>query len=135
MPKMPDPVRRRDIARQFRQSPTDAERKLWSLLRSRRLANWRFRRQQPIGPYFADFFCPSAKLIIELDGSQHADEAHLESDALRTNWLQSRGYAVLRFWNNEVMKSPESVLETIFQNLERQTSRAEASPLPENRSR
>ncbi len=123
MPQPLDPSRRRETARTFRQNPTDAERKLWYLLRNRRLANWRFRRQQPVGPYFADFFCPSAKLIIELDGSQHAEDQHLQSDARRTSWLKSRGYIVLRFWNNEVLKTPEIVLETIFRTLE-------GTPLP-----
>jgi len=108
---------KRDVARQFRQNPTEAERKLWRLLRNRRLANWRFRRQQPIGPYFADFFCPAAKLVIELDGSQHADDAHVLSDARRTRWLESRGYKMLRFWNGDVMKTPEVVIETIYRAL------------------
>src|SRR5580698_5662607 len=90
---------RRNFARRFRQNPTDAERKLWYLLRNRRLANWLFRRQQPMGPYFADIFCPAAKIVIELDGSRHADDAHVLSDAQRTRWLESRGYKVLRFWN------------------------------------
>jgi very-short-patch-repair endonuclease len=134
MPQPIDPSQRRDAARAFRQNPTDAERKLWYLLRNKRLANWRFRRQQPIGPYFAEFLCPSAKLIIELDGSQHADDQHLQLDARRTGWLESRGYTVLRFWNNEVMKTPETVLEIIFRTLET-APHAEASPLPENHSR
>jgi very-short-patch-repair endonuclease len=125
---------RRDIARKFRQNPPDAERKLWSLLRNRRLANWRFRQQQPIGPYFADFFCPSAKPIIERDGSQHADDEHLQSGARRTSWLESRGYKVLRFWNRDVLKTPDAVLEAIFPFLEK-ASHVAASPLPENRAR
>jgi len=68
-----------------------------------RLANWRFRRQQTIDPYFADFFCSSAKLIAELGGSQHADKEKLQYDDRRTKGLESRGYSVLRFWNDEVM--------------------------------
>jgi adenine-specific DNA-methyltransferase len=112
-----DPLWRRNTARQFRQNPTDAERKLWRLLRNKRLANWRFRRQQPVGPYFADFFCASAKLIIELDGSQHAGDEQILLDAQRTHWLESRGYKVLRFWNSDMMKTPDIVIETIYQTL------------------
>ena len=114
-----DPLWRRNTARRFRQNPTDAERKLWGLLRNRRLANWRFRRQQPIGSYFVDFFCAAAKLVIELDGSQHADDKHIVSDTERTEWLKSRGYKVLRFWNGDVLKTPDVVIETIYRTLEK----------------
>ncbi|HEY2445951.1 MAG TPA: DUF559 domain-containing protein [Rhizomicrobium sp.] len=123
-----------DTARTLRRNATDAERKLWRLLRNRCLAKWRFRRQQPIGPYFADFFCASAKLIIEIDGSQHGDDDHQISDAQRTEWLRSRGYRVLRFWNRDVLKKADSVMDTIFHELEAAAGDV-ASPLPENRSR
>jgi len=118
--------KQRDRARNFRQDATDAERKLWSLLRRKRM-NVRFRRQQPIGPYVADFFCPSAALVIELDGSQHADESQLLHDAKRTKWLEANGYRVLRFWNADVLKAPCVVMETIFRVLD-------GAPLPENRA-
>ena len=126
--------RNSEMARALRQNATEAERKLWRLLRNRRLANWRFRRQQPIGPYFADFFCSSAKLIIEIDGSQHAEDEHRISDASRTEWLEARGYRVMRFWNIDVLKTPDSVMDAIFNVLE-SAARSVASPLPENRSR
>jgi adenine-specific DNA-methyltransferase len=113
-----DPLWRRNTARQFRQNPTDAERKLWRLLRNKRLANWRFRRQQPVGPYFADFFCAAAKLVIEPDGGHHADYEQIISDVQRTQWLESRGYEVLRFWNKDVLKTPDIVIETIHRMLE-----------------
>jgi very-short-patch-repair endonuclease len=87
----------------------------------------RFRRQQPIGPYIADFFCPSAALVIELDGSQHADEAQLLHDAKPTQWLKENGYRVLRFWNIDVLKTPHMVMETVFHVLD-------GAPLPENRT-
>ena len=117
-------TKQRDTARDLREHATDAERKLWVLLR-RKQTKRRFRRQQPIGPYVADYFCPSAKLIIELDGSQHADDHHRLKDARRTQWLESRGYRLLRFWNLDVLKAPEMVLDMI--------SRALAvSPVPEN---
>ncbi|MCI0429784.1 MAG: DUF559 domain-containing protein, partial [Rhodospirillales bacterium] len=90
---------------------TDAERKLWSLLRHKQLEGFRFRRQVPLGRYVADFACMSARLVIELDGGQHAERT--EHDERRTAWMASIGYRVLRFWNGEVFTNSESVLETI----------------------
>jgi len=86
-------------ARSLRRDETDAEHKLWSLLRGRGLGGYKFVRQFAVGPYFADFACRQAALIIELDGSQHADSA---SDAVRTKYLNEQGYSVLRFWNDDV---------------------------------
>jgi very-short-patch-repair endonuclease len=98
-------------ARQLRKLATEAERRLWSRLRRKQIEGFRFRRQQPIGPYIVDFFCPEAALVLEVDGGQHAlIEA---SDEARTQWLQTRGYRVLRFWNNEVLANTEGVLLTI----------------------
>ena len=102
-------------ARQLRKNPTEAEKKLWSLLRLKQLDGYRFRRQAPIGPYIVDFFCPPALLIIEVDGGQHATEA--AADEARTHWLQSRGYRVLRFWNNDILQNPEGVLSRLHQVL------------------
>jgi very-short-patch-repair endonuclease len=97
----------------LRRTPTDAERKLWYLLRSLKPLGLHFRRQTPIGIYIADFAWLAGKLIVELDGSQHMSnrKAH---DARRTAWLEAQGYRVLRFWNNEVLKSPASVGEAIL---------------------
>jgi len=100
-------------ARQLRKNPTEAERKLWSLLRQKQFDGNRFRRQAPIGPYIADFFCPAAKLIIELDGGQHAEQS--AADQVRTNWLEARGYRVLRFWNNEILTNPAGALTRLHQ--------------------
>ena len=102
-------------ARQLRSTPTDAERRLWSWLRRKQLDRFRFRRQQPIGPYVVDFFCAQAKLIVEVDGGQHA-ERQLQ-DTARTRWLEERGYRVLRFWNNEVFGNTEGVVLTILEAL------------------
>jgi very-short-patch-repair endonuclease len=117
MAQKADVSRRREFKRAFartlRAGATDAERKLWSLLRTRQLAGFRFRRQQPIGPYIADFFCPSARLIVELDGDQHGAAAAIMYDQDRTRFLQSRGYRVLRFSNGDVPKSSDLVLEAI----------------------
>ncbi len=98
-------------ARELRREQTKAEQKLWRLLRDRQLEGAKFRRQMPIGPYITDFACPIARLVIELDGGQHADQqAH---DEARTRILVTQGYRVLRFWNNEVMENLEGVAEAI----------------------
>jgi very-short-patch-repair endonuclease len=88
-------------ARQLRRKSTFSERRLWETLRGKRLEGLRFRRQQPIGPYVADFFCPSAKLVVELDGYFHNDPLRVERDEARTAWLRERGYRALRFRNED----------------------------------
>ncbi len=102
-------------ARELRKNLTDAEARLWARLRFRQLDGFRFRRQQPIGPYIVDFSCPAAKLIIEVDGGQHATDQ--QRDDRRTRWLEARGYRVVRFWNNDVLGNTEGVLQTIQQAL------------------
>jgi very-short-patch-repair endonuclease len=100
------------LARKLRLTPTDAEIRLWSRLRRRQLEGFRFRRQHPLGPYVVDFFCAAAKLIIEVDGGQHAEDGEA-----RTNWLEARGYCIIRFWNNDVLANTEGVLSTILDAL------------------
>ena len=90
---------------------TDAERHLWLQLSRKNLSGYRFRRQVPMGPYFVDFACLKARLVIEIDGSQHAQA--VDRDEQRTDWLKSRGFRVLRFWNNDVLQQTEGVLESI----------------------
>ncbi len=97
-------------ARNFRKNPTDAERKLWQHLRHLPCAA-HFRRQATIGPYFADFACHTNRLVIEIDGGQHADST---SDAMRTTYLEACGYRVLRFWNNNVLGNIDGVIATII---------------------
>jgi len=99
------------LARQLRKSSTDAERRLWSRLRQKQLDGFRFRRRQPIGAYIVDFFCPEAKLVVELDGGQHALAG--VHDTERTLWLEARGYRVIRFWNNDVLGNTDGVLFVI----------------------
>ena len=99
------------FARQLRSAQTDAEALLWSRLRAKRLFGLKFRRQQPVGPYVVDFFCAEKKLIVELDGGQHQEQA--EYDASRDVWLRAEGYTVLRYWNNEFLRHLDSVLEDI----------------------
>jgi very-short-patch-repair endonuclease len=97
----------------MRQQDTGAEEKLWQKLRAKRFHDLKFRRQVPFsGNYIADFVCPSAKLIIELDGSQHAEQTSY--DERRTRFFEQQGYRVLRFWNGDVSKNMPNVLETIW---------------------
>jgi very-short-patch-repair endonuclease len=103
-------------ARQLRTRQTDAERKLWFLLRDRRLNGAKFRRQVPIDNYIVDFVCQESKLIVELDGGQHADQ--LAYDTARSEWLAGVGYRVLRFWNNDLSGNEEGVLTAIYNELE-----------------
>ena len=97
-------------AQRLRREMTDAERKLWSVLRDRRLEGAKFRRQQPIGPFVADFVCQEQRLIIEADGGQHAESV---SDNRRTQFLESKGYRLLRFWNHDIMSNLDGVARVI----------------------
>ncbi len=110
----------RDFARSLRSSSTDAERLVWSRLRGQQLHGAKFRRQHPLGRYVLDFVCLEASLVIELDGSQHAESKH---DALRDAWLAEQGLRVLRFWNSDVMRNIDGVLEVVM--------RAVAAPPPQ----
>ncbi|SRR6266481_3881829 len=101
-------------ARRLRQSSTEAERPMWSALRDRRLIRYKFRRQHPIGPHIVDFACTEHRVVIELDGGQHADNT---ADARRTAWLASQGWTVIRFWNNDVLSNTNGVVETILRAL------------------
>jgi very-short-patch-repair endonuclease len=101
-------------ARQLREFSTDAERRMWSALRDRRLSRYKFRRQHPIGRYIVDLACTEYRLVIELDGSQHADNA---ADARRTAWLESQGWRMVRFWNNDVLGNIDGVIEAVLEAL------------------
>jgi very-short-patch-repair endonuclease len=104
------------FARQLRRNSTDAERRLWSKLRSYQIGKAKFRRQAPIGQYIADFVCFEAGLIVELDGSQHA--ARTEQDEERTAWLNSPGFRVIRFWNRQIFEELDDILEAIGLHLQ-----------------
>lgn len=105
---------------------TDAEKRLWYLLRDRRLSGYKFRRQVPIGPYIADFVCLSARLIVELDGGQHAEQT--KKDKVRDAWLKSQRFRVLRFWDNDVLANTEGVLQAILEHCENSTPHPHPSP-------
>ncbi len=112
-------------AKELRQNRTDAEKRLWGRLRRKRIDGFRFRQQASIGKYIVDFVCFEAKLVVELDGGQHAEQA--EYDDKRTEWLESQGFRVLRFWNNEIFRNIEGVEEVVQAALR---SSGDAHPLP-----
>jgi very-short-patch-repair endonuclease len=106
MPHSEESPRLLGSARKLRNAMSEAEKRLWYHLRAHRFCGASFRRQTPIGAYIVDFVCHDAALIIELDGGQHATARASRYDAERAAWLASRGYKVLRFWNNDVLQTP-----------------------------
>jgi very-short-patch-repair endonuclease len=106
-----------NIARRLRRDMTEAEKTMWRLLRARQLAGYKFRRQEPIGRYVVDFVCFQPRLVVEIDGGQHADSTRYEEE--RTGFLEREGFRVLRFWNNEVMENREGVCLKILEVLAR----------------
>ena len=126
-------AKRVERARRLRRHQTDVERILWLRLRDRRLGGWKFKRQAPVGRYIVDFACADARVIVELDGGQHATST---TDAARTQVLEAFGYLVLRFWNNEVLENLDGVLETIFAALNKHAPEPpHPDPLPKGRGR
>ncbi len=111
MPHQPVPPPKRAFARKLRREMTDVEDRLWEELRSRRLDSGKWRRQHNLGPYVVDFVCFDAKLVVELDGSQHADSDY---DRTRDADLKRMGFRVLRFWNDDVLKDMDGVCDTII---------------------
>ncbi len=116
-------ILRGKLQRKLRNNPTDAEALLWRQLRGRQLEGCKFRRQHPFLDFILDFACLERKLVVELDGGQHADSTAY--DARRTAALEDNGFTVLRFWNNDVFKNMDGVLEVILRTL-----RARATPSP-----
>lgn len=110
-------------ARRLRREATPAERRLWTQLRQREINNVHFRRQAPICPYFVDFACHRTRVVVEFDGGKHGFDAEALRDDKRTRFLEKSGFRVLRFWNHEVLRNLESVVDTIcaalYQTVER----------------
>jgi len=115
-------------ARELRQNATDCERLLWSHLRAHRLSGFKFKRQQPIGPYIVDFVCFETRCIVEADGGQHAMQE--EYDSRRDAWLKSQGFTVLRFWNNDILQNTDGVLATILTACREHKDSPSPQPLP-----
>ena len=106
-----------EFARKLRREQTDVERKLWFALRGRQFAGFKFRRQQPIGPYIADFVCFEARLVVELDGGQHGSDRGAVYDDKRTDFLRKDGFRVVRFPNHEINSGFDDVLDAIARHL------------------
>ena len=118
-------------ARELRKAMTPQERSLWQRLKALRSQGHHFRRQSPEGPFTLDFVCRAAKLVVEVDGVQHAQERHSEEDRKRDKYLRQRGFLVLRFWAADVEREPDGVIETILNALsQRPTRRAARDTLP-----
>lgn len=109
-------------SRSLREGQTSAEALIWRTLRGRGVGGFKFVRQDPIGPYFADFVCRGEKLIVEIDGATHSTEEELRRDARRTEFLEAQGYRLVRFVNEEVYRNMDGVLETILAKLDEQPS-------------
>jgi very-short-patch-repair endonuclease len=118
---------RKCFAKSLRQKMVDAEHLLWRHLRAHRLDGQKFRRQQPIGSYIVDFVHFGAKLIVEADGGQH-DRS--ERDVVRDQWLEDRGFRVLRLWNNDILRDSDAVLARVLQALEQPSPPSPPAPLP-----
>lgn len=106
-------------ARKLRKNSTPEEQKLWSLLRNRKFLNLKFKRQFPIYKYIVDFCCEEKKVVIEIDGGQHNEPGNIKSDEIRTKIINSEGYKVIRFWNNEINENIDGVylrLLDVFKN-------------------
>ena len=104
-------------AQELRKSSTEAEKRLWRLLRAKQLAGYKFRRQEPIGSYIVDFVCFRPPFIVELDGGQHDATKQRAHDARRTAWLESQGFTLIRFWNNQLLENEAGVLHDILRAL------------------
>ena len=107
----------KNLARELRKNMTDAEKHLWSKIRKKQLKNYQFYRQKNIGNYIVDFYCPAAKLIVEVDGGHHFVGINTQKDKTRDDYLDNLGFKVLRFSNTDIFKDTEGVLQKIFDHL------------------
>jgi very-short-patch-repair endonuclease len=118
----------RNFARQLRKNSTDAEAKLWSLLRSRKLEGYKFRRQYPLTGYIVDFYCVREKLAGELDGGQHNGRTARDYDLVRTQQLNDIGVRVIRYWDHEILRDPDMVADDIYRHLVAEIPSPQPSP-------
>ena len=116
-------------AKELRQQQTKAEKLIWTRLRYRQLKGTKFRRQQPIGKYIVDFVCFDDKIIVEIDGGQHNEARTITRDIRRTMWLESQGFQVIRFWNNDVLQNIEGVLVKIQEIIDKRRHPHLTSPI------
>ena len=103
-----------NFIKKLRRNQTPHEEKLWYNLRNKNLHGLKFRRQYKVGPYIVDFICPSKKLVIEVDGGHHAEEIHKKKDEQKEDYIKSKGYKILRFWNSDIDENLDGVLEKIL---------------------
>lgn len=108
---------KKHVTRKLRRDQTPWESKLWQVLRNRNIEGLKFRRQFKIGNYVVDFVCLSKKLVIELDGGHHSESRQKKKDEIRQKYIESQGFKVLRFWNNEVLENLEGVVQKILDNI------------------
>jgi very-short-patch-repair endonuclease len=120
----------RGRAKDLRGSQTEAEMFVWSQLRSRRFAGFKFRRQVPLGNYIVDFVCLDRRVIVELDGGQHNETSHRAYDVRRDDWLRREGFEVLRFWNSDVFQEWETLAERVWHTLHNRESIRASAPSP-----
>jgi very-short-patch-repair endonuclease len=114
---LPFSKRLKEFARELRRNMTDAERRLWAGIKRKQLNGYQFYRQKNIGPYIVDFYCPAAKLIVEIDGGQHYSEDGLRKDAIRDRYLAGLGFTVIRFSDRQVLENTDGVLQSIYNRL------------------
>ena len=114
---LPYNINLKQYSRQLRENMTDAERHLWAKIRMKQLKGYQFYRQKPIGDYIVDFYCPKAKLVIEVDGSQHFSGEVTEDDRIRDAYMNSLGLKVLRFTNTDILTHIHGVVESIIENM------------------
>ena len=122
-------------SKQLRNNMTDAEKHLWTKLRMGQLKGCHFYRQKPIGEYIVDFFCPRAKLVVEVDGGQHFSDETIEYDKIRDEYMRSLGLKVLRFTNTEVMKNIDGVVESINENMSASREIPLSPPFPKGETK
>ena len=109
--------KRNILAKILRKNSTIQEKRLWNLIKNHKFHGLKFKRQQPIGNYIVDFICKEAKIIIEIDGGHHNETENTESDIIRTQYLEQKGYKVIRFWNNEIYENIEGVIKKLEQEI------------------